>query len=664
MTAVRACPGCNNSVPADAAFCPACGLATTGALLQDTLLGARRSSEGLATSYELDPAPLIAALGPHYELGRLLGRGGYAEVFTVRDLRLKRELALKVLRPDLLLTDALVGRFRREAEAVGALQNDHIVPVYDVGEANGICWLLMPLIRGETLKNILAREQRLPVAEVRRILLEASEALQAAHEAGVVHRDIKPENLMLDGKTGRVLLMDFGIAKAMDAAADHAITGTGMVVGTPKYMSPEQALGKQAPDPRSDQYSLAVVGYQMLSGRVPFEGENIREVMAKQLLEEAIPLSRLVQGVPPEISSSIHQALRKDPKLRFASMDAFARSLRGETVQPAEGGRVRRKSGFHIPSRRRSWVAVGLWALVLATAAYGAKRAGLFAPAPPDLPASQPPGPPPPAPSPTGPRAPRHTPSQQSSRTSPSVASRDSTPPAPAPAAAASPAATCESSFRAADWGTAFLRCSAEADSSPAARRNLGILYAEGRGIAKNERAASVHLGLAAQEEPPDTTAVVLMAKRYEAGLGVAVDRSKAAGLWEVAATLGVKEAYPIIAARYADGDGRRKSEPAAARWYEKAAESGDVPSMTRLAEIYARGRGVKHDDAKSTFWYSRAAEQRDPEAEYQLAMLLLKGRGGFARNDVNDVSGMEWLRRAAAHGHAEAKKELARRTG
>ena len=308
----RPCSSCDQSVPADAVFCPVCGTASASPILGDTLLGVSRATTTTATSYELAPQRLQAALGPSYELGRLIGRGGYAEVFAVRDLRLKRELALKVLRPDLILTETLVTRFRREAEAVGALQNTHIVPIYDVGESDGICWLLMPLVQGETLKHLLAREQRLPVPEVQRILLEAAEALATAHEAGVVHRDIKPENLMLDGKTGRVLLMDFGIAKAMDSSIENSLTGTGVVIGTPQYMSPEQAMGKSAPDPRSDQYSLAIVGYQMLTGRVPFMGENVREVIARQLLEEPTPLSRLVANIPSAVSSTIHQAMRKE----------------------------------------------------------------------------------------------------------------------------------------------------------------------------------------------------------------------------------------------------------------------------------------------------------------------------------------------------------------
>ncbi|HLB54562.1 MAG TPA: serine/threonine-protein kinase, partial [Gemmatimonadales bacterium] len=300
------CPNCESPVPADALFCPACGLSAASSILSDTLVGTGSDQTG-TPSYELVPERLQAALGPNYQLGRLLGRGGYAEVFTVRDRRLERELALKVLRPDLILSEQLLTRFRREALAVGSVQNPHIVPVYDVGESDGVLWLLMPLIQGETLKSILAREGHLPVPEARRILLEAAEALQAAHEAGVVHRDIKPENLMIEGKSGRVMLMDFGIAKAMDAGSDHTLTGTGVIIGTPKYMSPEQAMGKHGLTAASDQYSLAVVGYQMLSGRVPFEGENVREVMARQLFDEPIPLSRLLPDIPPEVSSTIHQ---------------------------------------------------------------------------------------------------------------------------------------------------------------------------------------------------------------------------------------------------------------------------------------------------------------------------------------------------------------------
>jgi len=660
------CPQCESAVPADALFCPSCGLSAASSVLSDTLVGAGTADGRTTPSYELAPERLQAALGPHYQLGRLLGRGGYAEVFTVRDLRLSRELALKVLRPDLILSEQLVARFRREALAVSGVQNPHIVPVYDVGESDGVLWLVMPLITGETLKSILSREGHLPVAEARRILLEAADALQAAHEAGVVHRDIKPENLMIEGKSGRVMLMDFGIAKAMDAGSDHSLTGTGVIIGTPKYMSPEQAMGKHALTAASDQYSLAVVGYQMLCGRVPFEGENIREVMARQLFDEPVPLSRLISDIPADVSATIHQALRKDPARRFASMNAFARSLRGEPVAPEEGGRVRRRSTrFAIPLVRGGWLAAAFWTVVVAGAAYGAAKAGLFKGGSGNqiTPAGLPPAPPP-APNAPAQRRPNGAGSGAVRNTSnPGTAgTRDSALRTPGDSAIVT--LGCDQAMLRAEWAIAFARCKAEADSgnSSAARRNLGILYADGKGVPRDDRLASVHLGLAAQhEELPDTQAVLLMARRYDAGLGLPVDRNRGAGFWEIAAEMGISEAWPIIATRYATGDGRRKNDAAAARWFEKAAQAGDVPSMVKLAEALDRGHGVRRDEVAATHWYNEAAERRHSEAEFQIGMRLLTGKGGFARDES---AGLTWLRRSAAQGHGGATRELARRGG
>ena len=612
-------------------------------------MGASRAASPSAASYEFSPDRLQAALGPNYELGRLLGRGGYAEVFTVRDLRLKRELALKVLRPDLILTDTLVARFRREAEAVALLQHPNILPVYDVGEADGVLWLLMPLVQGETVKTLLAREQRLPVDEVRRILLEASQALQTAHEAGVVHRDIKPENLMIEGKTQRVILMDFGIAKAMDSSVENSLTGTGVVIGTPQYMSPEQAMGKHIPDPRSDQYSLAVVGYQMLTGRVPFEGDNVREVLVKQLLEEPTPLSRVIAGIPPALSSSIHQALRKEPKLRFASMSAFGRALSGEHVPASEGGAVRRDSSFNIPTRRRPWLAAAAWIVILAGAAVAARRAGLF-PAVPVEPVTAPPAAPPRRPA-AG--TPRPAPGPRPGAPGAPVAAVDSAPPPPPPAA---PAATCTSAFAAGEWAVAFAECTREADTSAAAHRNLGLLYSAGHGVERNERAAALHLTLAA--DSTDTIAVLEMARRYAEGRGVTQSDSKAAGKLLLAANLGVTEAYPEVADRYDTGRGFQKDARQAALWFRRAADAGHVPSMTRLALALLDGKGVKKDEAEAVSWLNTAASKQNAEAEYQIAMMLLKGK--VMREDP--LAGREWLKRAADHGHPAAKQEMAKR--
>jgi serine/threonine protein kinase/TPR repeat protein len=653
LALTRPCSCCDQTIPADAVFCPVCGAAAVSPILGDTLLGVSRGTSGTATSYELAPERLQAALGPSYELGRLIGRGGYAEVFAVRDLRLKRELALKVLRPDLILTESLVTRFRREAEAVGALQNTHIVPIYDVGEADGICWLLMPLVQGETLKQLLAREQRLPVPVVKRILLEAAEALQTAHEAGVVHRDIKPENLMLDGKTGRVLLMDFGIAKAMDSSIENSLTGTGVVIGTPQYMSPEQAMGKSAPDPRSDQYSLAIVGYQMLTGRVPFAGDNVREVIARQLLEEPTPISRLVAKVPSAISSTIHQALRKEPGQRFRSMDAFAKSMRGELLTAAEGGATRRESSFAIPTKKRPWLAALGWILVLGGLAFGSYRAGLFTAAPPLTP---------PAPaSDTAPEAAKAAHPELTRRTvtppkRPGTARTDS---AVSAGLAPPPPTSCDAAVREEAWVAAFALCTQEAGSSPLASRHLARLYAEGKGVEANERLAAIHFTFAADSLDP--VAVLEMARRYEAGRGVTADQSKAARKYVLAAELGLAETYAIVARRYDEGNGLPRDPEQAVRWYRKAAEAGDAASMTRLAAALAKGKGVKKDEAQATIWYSEATKKQEPEAEYQVGMMLIKGKGGYSQDER---TGLDWLRKAAAHGHVAAREELARRGG
>ena len=272
---------------------------------------------------------LQRALGPGYELGERIGAGGFAEVFRARDLRLKRDLAVKVLRPDLGLSPELLQRFRREAETVAALRNAHIVPVYDVGEAEGLAFIIMPLIQGESLRAVLDRDGAMPVSEVRRILREASQGLAAAHDAGIIHRDIKPENIMLEGRDKRILLMDFGIAKAMSAATGEegdpsvALTTTGIIIGTPQYMSPEQACGDKTIDARTDQYSLAVVAYRMLTGALPFDGDSTRAVLYQQLVAEPQPIIEKLPNLPGGLANAIQRALAKEPNDRFPTMREF-----------------------------------------------------------------------------------------------------------------------------------------------------------------------------------------------------------------------------------------------------------------------------------------------------------------------------------------------------
>jgi serine/threonine-protein kinase len=280
-------------------------------------------------------AALQDALGDNYEVRRLLGRGGFAEVYVAWDKRLKREIAVKTIRGDLVVNDNLLERFQREAEAVAKLRHPNIVPIYAVGEANGVAYFTMPLIEGQSLADVIEREGRVPVEESIRILREASGALHGAHRIGLVHRDIKPENIMLEGPERSAIVMDFGIAKA-EGAEGKGLTGTGMLVGTPQYMSPEQAVGERSLDARSDQYSLAMVGYRMLTGRLPFESDSIQTLIFKTVTSVPPLAIEVAPDVPREISEVLAKALAKRSEDRYETMAAFSTAL-GQ----AQGGGAR-----------------------------------------------------------------------------------------------------------------------------------------------------------------------------------------------------------------------------------------------------------------------------------------------------------------------------------
>jgi hypothetical protein len=275
-----------------------------------------------------DPAraELARALEPDYRLGSLVGRGGFAEVWAAFDPALKRDVAVKVLRADLAHAPGFVERFRREAEAAAGLRHPNIVPIYGIGDRAGIVYFTMPLVRGESLADWLAREPLPPLDEARRILGDVADALHAAHREGIVHRDVKPENIMLEGDERRVLVMDFGIAKAL-AHPGGALTGTGVIVGTPHYMSPEQGSGEGGVDHRSDVYSLGVVAYQMVTGRVPFPAGSVVAVLVRHATEPPPPVRDLRPECPADLVEAIERCLEKDPGRRWASAadlrDAF-----------------------------------------------------------------------------------------------------------------------------------------------------------------------------------------------------------------------------------------------------------------------------------------------------------------------------------------------------
>lgn len=271
---------------------------------------------------EIAPAPQ-KALGDRYTIELEIGRGGMATVYRARDPRHGRSVAVKVLNNDVA---AALGteRFLQEIKTVAGLTHPHIVPVHDSGETGGVLFYVMPHIEGETLRGRITREKQIPPSEATRITRQLAGALDFAHRHGVVHRDIKPENVILF--EGEPLILDFGIAKAISAAGGETLTRTGIAIGTPAYLSPEQASGESQLDGRSDQYSLACVVYEMISGRPPFVASTPQGVIAKRFSERPAPLPPTA-NVPAAASDVILRALSLDPADRYLTVSEFAQAL-------------------------------------------------------------------------------------------------------------------------------------------------------------------------------------------------------------------------------------------------------------------------------------------------------------------------------------------------
>jgi len=298
------------------------------------------------------PARLQAALVARYALDRELGHGGMATVYLAQDLKHGRPVAIKVLRPELA---AALGaeRFLREIEIAARLTHPHILPLHDSGEANGFLYYVMPYLEGESLRDRLNREPQLPVEEAVRIAREVASALSYAHSHDVVHRDIKPENILLSG--GEAVVADFGIARAIVAAGTEKLTDTGLAVGTPGYMSPEQATAEAHIDGRADTYALGCVLYEMLAGHPPFLGTTAQEVLARHTLDPVPPLRTIRRAVPPAVEHAVFKALAKSPADRFPSAAAFSEALTQTGAPPSLTRQAARPAVF---------VAAGVAALV------------------------------------------------------------------------------------------------------------------------------------------------------------------------------------------------------------------------------------------------------------------------------------------------------------
>ena len=311
------------------------------------------------------PLPrLSAALADRYRIERELGQGGMATVYLAADLKHDRKVALKVLKPELA---AVIGadRFVVEIKTTAALQHPHILPLFDSGTADGFLYYVMPFIDGETLRAKLDRETQLGIDEAVKITVAVADALDYAHRHGIIHRDIKPENILLHD--GRPMVADFGIALALSAAAGGRMTETGMSLGTPHYMSPEQATAEKEITARSDVYSLGSVLYEMLTGNPPHVGASAQQIIMKIVTEEAAPVTRMRKAVPPNVAAAVAQAIEKLPADRFESAKAFGNALENPGFH---GTTTHAGIGQAAPARSvaamAGWLAAGVLLLALA----------------------------------------------------------------------------------------------------------------------------------------------------------------------------------------------------------------------------------------------------------------------------------------------------------
>jgi serine/threonine-protein kinase len=321
------------------------------------------------------PARLAEALGDAYTIEGEIGRGGMGVVYRARDERLQRRVAIKVLPPELAFQQDIRERFTREAQTAARLSHPHIVPIHTVGEGQGLVYFVMGYVDGESVAARIRRRGPLPVEEARRIMKETADALSAAHSLSVIHRDIKPDNILLEGTRGRVMVTDFGIAKALSSTSGATLTGIGVAIGTPAFMSPEQAAGERDIDGRSDLYSLGVVTYQMLTGELPFSAPSVAGILMKQITEPAPDLRRKRPETPEDLALAVARCLEKDPENRWPTADGLRRSLETRTIngyRPTStsvraGGGMSRGAGARPPSAgrppvglsRRGWESEG-----------------------------------------------------------------------------------------------------------------------------------------------------------------------------------------------------------------------------------------------------------------------------------------------------------------
>jgi len=321
------CYRCATPIPENSRFCLSCGALVPEATLPN--IPADELDDAGARELEL---LLRADTAGEYEILRQIGRGAMGVVYLAREIQLARDVAMKVLPPHLTYGPGAIGRFRREARTAAALEHPSIIPIYRIAPGGRLFWYTMKYLEGRSLADVLSEQKGLPLEATITILERVGHALDYAHQRHVIHRDVKPANVMLEPQ-GHIVVTDFGIAKE---AATGTMPGSGAILGTPFYMSPEQCKGEDLTG-ASDQYSVGVMAYQMLAGRVPFDSKSVVDILHKHVTESPPPLARVSPGLPAQVYPAVERAMAKDPSERFASVTAFVRAL----VGPASDATVR-----------------------------------------------------------------------------------------------------------------------------------------------------------------------------------------------------------------------------------------------------------------------------------------------------------------------------------
>jgi len=330
------CYKCRTPIPHDSRFCLSCGADVSGG-------SSGERTQGVPIDHDLEDK-LREELGSAFSLERELGRGGMAVVYLATEVDLGRKVAIKVLPPELTFGGGMVERFKREARTAATLDHPNIIPIYRVAPGGKLFWYSMKYLEGESLADVIQRDGQLDLDRTVAIIHQVADALDYAHEHGVIHRDVKPANIMLDAR-GRVTVTDFGIAKAVQNAS---MTGSGSMMGTPYYMSPEQCSGKKVTG-QSDQYSLGVMAYLLLSGHLPFTGDSVFDIVKQHCMDPPPPLGDLRADLPKPLIAVVERALAKNPADRFASetdfANAFAAAANGQPLAaPVRPGVPQRKS--------------------------------------------------------------------------------------------------------------------------------------------------------------------------------------------------------------------------------------------------------------------------------------------------------------------------------